>query len=147
MKNGQSHPAPQTGFTLLEVLIALLVLSIGLLGLAGLQVQGLKYNHDAYVRSQGTYLAYDMFERMRLNAANADSYVGGKPLAGCGGGGSLAENDRACWFEDLEALLPGGDATISTDGGSPAQYTLTITWTDRFSGDTITQSWTSVITP
>ncbi len=55
------------GFSLLEVLIALLVLSIGLLGLAGLQGTGLRYNHSAYLRSQATFQTYDMADRMRAN--------------------------------------------------------------------------------
>ena len=57
----------ESGFSLIEVLVALLVLSIGLLGLAALQAQGLRFNHDAYVRTQATNLAYDIVDRMRVN--------------------------------------------------------------------------------
>jgi type IV pilus assembly protein PilV len=55
------------GFTLLEVLVAVLVLSIGLLGLAGLQAASLRNNHSGYLRSQATILAYDYIDRMRAN--------------------------------------------------------------------------------
>lgn len=55
----------QTGTSLLEVLIAVVILSIGLLGLAGLQVAGLRVNQGAMQRSQATMLAYDVLDRMR----------------------------------------------------------------------------------
>jgi type IV pilus assembly protein PilV len=57
-----------SGFTLLEVLITLIVLSVGLLGLAGLQTMSLRNNHDAYLRSQATIQAYDIVDRMRASA-------------------------------------------------------------------------------
>jgi type IV pilus assembly protein PilV len=59
----------QQGFTLLEVLIALLVLSIGLLGLAALQTTGLRSNEMASMRTTSTMLAYDITDRMRANPA------------------------------------------------------------------------------
>ena len=57
----------QRGFTLIEVLIAIVVLAIGLLGLAGLQASSLKNNTSAYTRSQAQLLAYDMLDRLRAN--------------------------------------------------------------------------------
>jgi type IV pilus assembly protein PilV len=62
-----------TGFSLVEVLVALLVLSIGLLGLAMLQVQGMKYNTNSYQRTQATLLAYDIIDRIRANKVGADA--------------------------------------------------------------------------
>lgn len=70
-------PRPaHSGFTLLEVLIALLVLSIGLLGLAALQTLGLKFNHQSYQRTQAVFQAYDMIDRIRANptAKSSGSY-------------------------------------------------------------------------
>ncbi len=55
------------GFTLIEILITVLILSIGLLGLAGLQVSSMKSNHSSYLRSQATIMAYDIIDRMRAN--------------------------------------------------------------------------------
>lgn len=55
------------GFSLIEVLVALLVLSIGLLGLAALQTTSLQYNSESYFRTQATFLAYDIIDRMRAN--------------------------------------------------------------------------------
>lgn len=61
--------APQTsaGFTLIEVLVTVVVLSIGLLGLAGLQISGLRANMGSEARSKATFLANDIAERMRAN--------------------------------------------------------------------------------
>ena len=59
------------GFTMVELLVAVLVLSIGLLGLAGLQAAGLRNNQSAYLRSQATILAYDVADRMRATRAAA----------------------------------------------------------------------------
>lgn len=55
------------GLTLVEILVALLVLSIGLLGLAALQTTSLRFNTSAYYRTQATALAYDLSDRMRAN--------------------------------------------------------------------------------
>lgn len=55
------------GVTLIEVLVALVVLSIGVIGLAALQAQALQMNQGAYMRAQATNLAYDIADRMRTN--------------------------------------------------------------------------------
>ncbi len=57
----------QRGFSLVEVLVALFVLSIGLLGLAGLQTAGLRLNHQSYQRTQATLNTYDIIDRIRAN--------------------------------------------------------------------------------
>jgi len=59
----------QRGFSLIEVLVAMLVLAIGLLGLAALQTQGVRFNHDAYVRTSATNLAADILDAMRIARA------------------------------------------------------------------------------
>ena len=57
----------RNGFTLLEVMIALLVFSLGLLGMAGLLAVSVRTNHGAYLRTQATFLAQSMADRMRAN--------------------------------------------------------------------------------
>ena len=76
MSNRSVAIETQAGTSLLEVLIAVVVLSLGLLGLAGLQVAGLRVNQGAMQRSQATMLAYDVFDRMRSDrtAALAGKY-------------------------------------------------------------------------
>ena len=81
------------GFTLLEVLIALLVFSLGLLGLAGLMIMSVKTNHSAYLRTQATFLAESMADRMRADpmAIWASSYNGNYPATAsdpCANGGT-----------------------------------------------------------
>ena len=63
------------GFTLIEVLVALLILAVGLLGIAALQFKGMRYSNDAFMRSQITFLAYDIADRIRANAANGAAYT------------------------------------------------------------------------
>lgn len=146
-------PLRSKGFTLIEVLIAVLVLSIGLLGLAALQTSGLGMNHSAYLRTQATILAADMADRMRANRAGIGSSAYDNPSAtahsGCADTGGctstqLAENDMAQWQADLAARLPGGEGVVCEDsdpldGTSPAAaacaggtgtYAIKIWWRD-----------------
>ena len=59
--------AAQRGLTLIEVMVAVLVMSIGLLGMASLQLNALRGNTGAFWRSQATWFAYDMSDRLRSN--------------------------------------------------------------------------------
>ncbi len=108
------------GFTLLEVLIALLVLSIGLLGLAALQAHTLKVNHGALQRTQATFLAYDIIDRLRANRAAA---LAGKCDIGLGqvlSGGTMCDTDVTDWQNNfVAAYLPSGQGSINcTAAGS-----------------------------
>lgn len=67
----ETMPANQHGFSLLEVMIALLVLAVGLLGLAALQNMGLRLGHESYQRTQATFLISDIIDRMRANPRGA----------------------------------------------------------------------------
>jgi type IV pilus assembly protein PilV len=60
-----------SGFTLIEVLVAVVIMALGLLGLAALQGGGVKFNQSAYNRSQATHLAYELADRMRANSSPA----------------------------------------------------------------------------
>lgn len=122
-------PAPtrsghrQAGFTMIEVLITVLVLSIGLLGLAALQATGLKESQMAYMRSQAVLLAYDMADRIRANPIQSGQYdVDLTPDAG-----SVAESDRNEWNANL-ALLPDSTGDVQDNGGG--DFTITIRWNE-----------------
>lgn len=110
----------QSGAGLIEVLVAVVVLTFGLLGLAGLQFSGNKFNHSAYLRSQATSLAYDAADRMRSNLAAA--YV--TDLAtqfdaangpGCNAalGAVTPVRDINQWKSCLETALPMGRGRVS----------------------------------
>jgi len=75
MKPFIHSPHSQGGFTLIEVLSAIVILSIGLLGIAGLQAVAKKANADAIQRTTATMLANDIIERMRANKGQADLYL------------------------------------------------------------------------
>ena len=123
------------GFTLIEILVAMVVLAIGMLGVAAMQFRGLQYSHDAYIRSQISVLAASMADRMRLNKANAAAYasVFTVPTAapgGCVAGAVGAVNDLACWqLEVFSALPPGSSADIVAEVGG--EYTIALGWTNR----------------
>jgi len=129
------------GFAMVEVLIAILVISFGLLGLAGIQAVSLKANQTAYYRSIATQQTYDMADRMRANlagvATNAYDAIGsgvgtdpGCITAGCSAA-NLALNDRYAWNTANAALLPGGDGTVR--GSTATTFVITVSWTEKCS--------------
>lgn len=117
-----THNAPQRqhGATLIEVLIAVVVLSIGLLGLAGLQATSVKSNHSAYQRSQATLLAYDLADRMRANRTEAltNAYEVNFPTSSSSHSvsGTQAAKDKAEWLNSLARTLPEGTGKVEKDG-------------------------------
>lgn len=125
------------GFTLIEVLIAILVLAIGLLGMASLTMTSLQSNQGAYLRSQASLLSFDIVERMRANwteATTTNSYVLTASAAatsdpGCAASGCIASQqaqlDLSQWRADLANSIPGATAVISRTNN---QYTITISW-------------------
>jgi len=134
------------GFTLIEVLVTLVVLAIGLLGLAGLQASSLKHNNNAYQRTQATLLAYDILDRMRANpmgieARSYDSVDTGISLTdpGCINTSctpaQLATSDAFEWAARLTAALPSGRGII-TGTADNAPFTVTVMWDDMRTGAT-----------
>jgi type IV pilus assembly protein PilV len=146
---GVHFPGLQRGITLLEVLVALVVLSIGLIGLAGLQSTSLRMNNSAYMRSQATALAYDMADRVRANIDAGAAYDDPTAAATANCEGStgcsaleMAQNDMFRWLEQISEVLPLGvgaiciDATPATAAcdGSGDAYVIRVTWDDNRSG-------------
>lgn len=127
------------GLTLVEILIALVILSIGLLGLAGLQTASLKFNTSAYYRTQATALAYGLADRMRANrpAALADDYTVGMadPDPNCAApnaAGTVPEQDLSAWRMALACRLPVGNGSVVRNGN---EFTFTIRWDDSHGKD------------
>lgn len=123
----------QQGFTLLEILIAVVILSIGLLGMASLQATGMRHNHDAYLRSQAAILVMDISDAMRANrGASTDNgtALGGAYVIGFGATPSASAtntsaNDLRNWKTKLDTLLPSGDGQIIQNG---VVFTIDIRW-------------------
>ncbi len=126
-----------SGFSLIEVLVALLVLAIGVLGIAALQFQSLKYGHDANTRAQISYLASDIADRMRINRANMSTYVSNYTVdvASLGANacnnatGADKTNDLNCWHNQVDSILPHGSTANITLAGS--LYTISLAYKDR----------------
>lgn len=128
-------PVKQSGFTLLEVLVAMLVLAIGLLGLAGLMASSMRNNLSASHRTQATWMAYDIVDRMRSNRAGA--MTGGYATAmgtaaTCSTAvptGTVPAQDIAAWKNQLACSLPAGNGSIAVDTATRVA-TILIQWND-----------------
>jgi len=131
----------QSGASMIEVMVALLILSIGLLGLAMLQGKTMRVNTDAMLRSQATLLANEIIEVMRLNPTGADkglyaATVKPSPCSGCSGYTKAANDDLIAWYLAQEEVLPSATSSITWSGG---KYTIMMKWNER--GITTTQTW------
>jgi type IV pilus assembly protein PilV len=119
------------GFTLVEALVALLALSIGLLGVAGLQLTGLYNNVSSSYRSRATYLSYDITDRIRANLPAdpgiAPSYYDAAYGAAPTPANVVAAQDLLDWKGALAATLPSGDGKVEVNG---RVITVTVTWDD-----------------
>jgi len=123
--------ARQGGATLIEVLVSVVLLSFGIVGLAGLQMNGTKFNHSSYLRSQGTALAYDLADRVRANlcannqicaaylTGQADLFDGNADQRCAEGLGDLVNSDAMAaadvnqWKHCLEDRLPEGRGVVT----------------------------------
>lgn len=134
---------PENGFSMIEVLVTIVVVSIGLLGFASLLTQAVKDNRIAYMRSQATVLAYDITERMR---ANRDAAVNGGYSIAIGStpaGTTLAAVDTQGWKGLLAQMLPAGDGAVNVD--SDGNTIITIQWDDDGDGvSTVFTTQTSI---
>lgn len=125
----------QRGFSLMEILITVIILSIGLLGLAGLQLTGLKYNQSAYLKSQATVYSMDILDRMRANRPGAETggyniAIGTTVTSGACSNCTPAEMatlDLSEWKQALQTSLPSGDGSVVQNG---TMFTVTIQWDD-----------------
>ncbi len=137
------HPVPirkpSRGFTLLEVLVTVVIFSVGMLGIAGLQMTGMKQTHNSHLRAVATAQVLDMADRMRANleGVEAGNYDYDQiqpncpPATDCAANqctaAQLAEYDVCEWTMETAAALPGGAARICLDD-SPAPADATTNW-------------------
>ena len=126
------------GFTLVEVLVALVVMAVGLLGIAALYVEGLRAGRTSVYRTAAVNLAADMGERIRANPGASATYAGTGPGVDnfCVNGASdcsaaeLAADDWYRWLDDIGRRLPAGaTGSIEVENlGAVTQYDVTVTW-------------------
>jgi type IV pilus assembly protein PilV len=122
------------GFTLVELLIALLVLSIGMLGIATLFAESLQAGRSAQLRTQAVSIAADLADRIRANHVSAGAYTGT-------GTGARAIADLAEWNALIATQLPQGVGEVRFLAGAPAtpsSYTIRVSWIQVGQVDAVT---------
>lgn len=142
-----TSPRRQQGATLLEVLVAFLILTFGLLGLAGMQITALKNNQSALQRSQASVLAHFMMDAMRANRASAlagDYNLGNPatnaPVCTSPAGVNLHTRDQAEWFIALKANLGNVPSTCGLIHCANNICRVRVVWDDsRGTGGAVTQ--------
>lgn len=130
----------ERGTSLIEALVAMVVLSLGLLGLAGLQLNSMKTAQGAHLRAQAAEHAYDILDRMRADRLQARSgrYViamDSSPPDGT----SLANSELRSWLGLIAGTLPDGDGSIAMP--DTETVTITIQWNDSRSGGAQTEQY------
>jgi type IV pilus assembly protein PilV len=151
------------GFSMVEALVALVIVAVCLLGVGQLTLQGLRETSAALIRTRAVHLISDMIERIRANPDGEDAYdcagyLGGVREHGCAPSGTparpctareLAEDDLARWqslARDALPLMKTGqcDANViylaASSDAEPARYRVEITWSERGSDEPITLS-------
>jgi type IV pilus assembly protein PilV len=145
------------GFTLLEVLVALVILSIGLLGLAAMQASALSSTHGSQLESMVAIQARSLADAMSANpdywSANSPTFAitpsptspttpvisSTAPSApttaclntACGSAADMAGYDVQLWAAELLKLVPGASATIACTASAPVGCSITIQWTEK----------------
>jgi type IV pilus assembly protein PilV len=131
-------PKKLRGFTLIEALVSLVVMSVGMIGIAAMYAQGLGAERTSQYRSIAINLAGDLADRIRVNRLAAGAYAGGAANNNCdpsAGGGAdctpaeMAAHDLFLWDQQITAMLPNGAWQVLFDGGTlPPSYTIQLTW-------------------
>ncbi|MBS0613321.1 MAG: type IV pilus modification protein PilV [Proteobacteria bacterium] len=147
-------PRPVRGFTMVEALVALVVLAVGMLGMAGLYVTTLRSGSSAIYRMQAINLATDMADRIRANH-NANLFYNDAPANNpCFGAVAtvdctpeqMAQSDLFQWNAQLTQMLPSGTGTVAVNGASaPYTYTITINWFEQGSDTAVANTAQSYV--
>lgn len=123
----------QQGFSLIEVMVTMLIVGIGLLGIAGIIVTNMKNTHSSYARSQASALVNDIVDRMRANRSVAESAAapyqlpfGATPSPATG----VPADDLGAWKKSVEASLPAGAGAVEFNSAN-GNVTVTVQWDDR----------------
>jgi len=133
--------AHQRGLSMIEVLVAIVIISLGLLGMAGLQAAGLRGSQSSAYRAQAVQYAADMAERMRGNLGDSKNYpiaIGDPAPVGT----TVIDRDRADWLARL-ATLPAGTGAIAVDTVNNLA-TITVQWDDSRAGGSSNATYTLV---
>lgn len=145
----------QTGFTLLEVLVAIVVLSLGLLGLAGLQAATLRNNQIAYYRAIAIQQTYDMADRIRANQAgvaagaydalNATIPADPDCIANVCSAAQMAAADHSQWNNNNARMLPAGSGTVVAAAGR--SFDIRVNWNENTESGSAAQQFVTRVVP
>lgn len=139
MKNTQRYT--QKGFTLVELLIALVIGSVGILGMASMQLNSLKSTNHSFFRSQASLFSYEMVDYMRANRKSVidqDYNIALSALSDVtnpGTDGAIIDKERYRWISKIDNTLPNSKASINCDTNAACK--IEIQWSSRIvQGDT-----------
>lgn len=125
------------GFTLIEVLISLVIMSVGMLGIAGLYVHSMQAGRTSVLRHNAVTLAGDIADRIRANPRAGAAYGLAGANNNCVDGGidctigEMAAHDIFLWDQQAAATLPNGQVNVVFNNGVvPPTYQITLTWTE-----------------
>jgi len=145
----------QSGFTLLEVLVAIVVISLGLLGLAGLQAATLRNNQIAYYRGIAIQQTYDMADRIRANQAgvtagaynNLTATIPTDPdcVTNTCTAANMAVADHSQWNNNNARMLPAGTGTVVAAGGGA--FDITVSWNENTEAGSTAQQFVTRVAP
>jgi type IV pilus assembly protein PilV len=140
----------QSGFTLLEVLVAIVILSLGLLGLAGLQAATLRNNQIAYYRAIAVQQTYDLADRIRANQAGAATYAAGVAadngcIASACTAVAMAQTDLFQWNNNTARMLPAGAGAVAAAAGGG--FNIAVNWNENSEAGSTAQSLVTRVVP
>ncbi|MDR9862660.1 MULTISPECIES: type IV pilus modification protein PilV [Pseudomonas] len=130
----------QQGMTLIEVLVALLILTVGLLGAAAVQLNALKYTDSSRMTSQASFIAYDMMDRIRANSG-ANYTITPPTSANLGNA-----RDQDLYDFTTSIVNFGGPTATGSITLNQRVYTITITWSDARAANTASAQRSFVLT-
>lgn len=127
----------ESGFSLIEAMVSLVVISVGMIGIASLYGQGLRASGTALFRTQAVNLVSDMADRIRMNRRGSTSYGGAAANNNCTVAGAatctpaqMAAHDLFEWTTRIGQVLPTGAGTVTVIGTDPPTYRINVTWTE-----------------
>jgi type IV pilus assembly protein PilV len=123
----------QHGFGLVESLVALVVISVGMIGIAALYGQGLGASRTAFYRTVAVNLTSDMADRIRVNRLGGAAYEGAEQDNDCDAGADcspaeMAAHELFIWNAQVAQQLPNGESEVEFDAGTPPSYTISVQW-------------------
>lgn len=126
--------ASMRGVSLIEVLVSVVILGVGLLGVAAMQSLALRSGQSSLESSQAVIQTTSIIEAMRANVVNGASYNLSSMQCSVPNGGSQAQNDLRGWLMALKNTIGGGATTCGQITGCPGACVITVQWDDQRAG-------------